>query len=376
MGRLSGGVAHYFNNLLSVIIGYAEDLEQNLDPLGRLHKEAEEVRKAGERAASLTRQLLAFSRQQTLQPQVLDLNSVVGDLARMLRRLIGSDIEFAVELDPLAGRIKADPGQIEQVLMNLVVNARDAMPEGGRLMVSTRNIDLRPADAARLPGADPGPYIEITVTDTGIGMDAKTLSHIFEPFFTTKEEGKGTGLGLATVAGIIKQSGGHIVAASDLGKGSCFRILLPRTADAVALPGLKLAVVPPTAAHNTILLAEDDGALRELIAEMLTRNGYRVLAAATPAAAQRIVREFNGPIDLLLSDVVLPGMKGPNLAEAIAQLRPQIRVLYMSGYSELDPQSRQRLPLNAPFLRKPFTTESLLLAVSEAIASPVAESVQ
>ena len=375
VGRLSGGVAHDFNNLLSVIIGYAEDLEQNLDDSSRLRKEAEEVRKAGERAASLTRQLLAFSRQQVLQPHVLDLNAVVGDLARMLRRLIGSDIEFAVQLDPLTNRIKADQGQIEQVVMNLVVNARDAMPEGGRLTVSTRNVELRAFDAAEVPGADPGQYVELIVTDTGTGMDGATLSHIFEPFFTTKQEGKGTGLGLATVAGIIKQCGGHIVATSELGKGSSFRMLLPSTAEAVARVSANARPARPTSARNTVLIAEDDGALRELMTEMLTRNGYRVLAAATPTEAQRIAREFAGRIDLLLTDMVLPGMKGSSLAEAVGRLRPDVHVLYTSGYSELEPRSRQNLPSDA-FLRKPFTTEALLHAVSQALAQPVAETVQ
>jgi CheY-like chemotaxis protein len=215
----------------------------------------------------------------------------------------------------------------------------------------------------------------LAVSDTGIGMDAETRSHIFEPFFTTKEEGKGTGLGLATVAGIIKQSGGHIVATSEPGKGSSFRILLPRTADAVAATVLKTRPAPPMATRNTVLLAEDDGALRELITEMLTRSGYRVLAAATPAEAQRTAREFAGPIDLLLVDIVLPGMKGPSLAEALTRLRPEMRVLFMSGYSEFDPKARQHLPPQAPFLRKPFTTEGLLLAVGEAIAPSVAQPV-
>jgi two-component system cell cycle sensor histidine kinase/response regulator CckA len=375
IGRLSGGVAHDFNNLLSVIIGYAEDLEQNLDPSGRLRKEAEEVRKAGERAASLTRQLLAFSRQQALQPQVLDLNKIVADLARMLRRLVGSDIEFAVELDPLTGRIKADQGQIEQVMMNLVVNARDAMPEGGRLTVSTRNFDLHPSDAAQIPGAEAGMYVELSVADTGIGMNAETLSHIFEPFFTTKAEGKGTGLGLATVAGIIQQSGGHVLASSRPGNGSCFRILLPRTAESVAETVLKVRPTVPSASRNTILVVEDDGALRELVDEMLSRNGYRVLTAATPVIAQRIAREFEGTIDLLLSDIVLPGMKGPLLAQSIIEVCPGIRVLYMSGYSDVDPKSRQSLPAGSPFLRKPFTTDTLLLAVGEAIAPAVTEPV-
>jgi CheY-like chemotaxis protein len=272
--------------------------------------------------------------------------------------------------------VKADRGQIEQVVMNLVVNARDAMPEGGRLTVATRNIELRYSDADQLPGADPGEYVELTVTDTGTGMDAQTLAHIFEPFFTTKEEGKGTGLGLATVAGIIQQSGGHVAALSELGKGSSFRILLPRTAEPVLIAGTKFRPSPPTATRNTVLLAEDDGALRELISEMLTRSGYRVLAAATPAEARRIVREFSGPIDLLLTDVVLPGMKGPDLAEAVSRRWPEMRVLYMSGYPELDPKARGHLPADAPLLHKPFTTEALLRAVSEALSPSVAETIQ
>jgi two-component system cell cycle sensor histidine kinase/response regulator CckA len=358
-----------------VIIGYAEDLEENLEPSGRLHKEAEEVRKAGERAASLTRQLLAFSRHHELQRRVLDLNQVIGDLAKMLRRLIGSDIEFSVQLDPLAGRIKADQGQMEQVIMNLVVNARDAMPEGGRLLVSTRNIRLAAADLAKIPQAAPGDYTELTVTDTGIGMDAGTLMHIFEPFFTTKEEGKGTGLGLATVAGIVKQCGGQIFAASEPGKGSTFRVLVPQTREALPSPAMKHRTLTATSVEHTVLLAEDDGALRELISDVLSRNGYRVLEAATPGAALRVLREFSAPIDLLLSDIVLPGMKGPELAAAVASIRPEIRVLYMSGYSETDPKTRQYLPTSAPFLCKPFTTETLLLAVSEAISPSIPESV-
>jgi len=374
VGRLSGGVAHDFNNLLSVIIGYAEDLESRLDPADRLRKEAEQIRKAGQRAASLTRQLLAFSRQQVMQPHVLDLNSVVTELARMLRRLIGSDIELALELDPQAGRVFADQGQIEQVVMNLVINARDAMPQGGRLAVATRNVELRNADADRVSGAEPGPYVQLTVTDTGIGMDAQTLARIFEPFFTTKEQGKGTGLGLATVAGIVKQCGGHIAASSEPGKGASFCVLLPLSAGAVALAGPKLRPVPPAATHNTVLLAEDDGALRELIAEMLTRSGYRVLAAATPAEAQQIAREFRGAIDLLLTDIVLPGMKGPALAQALSPSRPEMQVLYMSGYAESDPKARASLPQDVSLLQKPFTTEALLLAVSQTLSLAGAEA--
>ena len=367
VGRLSGGVAHDFNNLLSVIIGYAEDLELRLDPADRLHKEAVEVRKAGERAASLTRQLLAFSRQQMLQPRVLDLNGVVADLARMLGRLIGSDIEFHLALDPQLGRVKADQSQLEQVVMNLVVNARDAMPEGGRLTVATQNIHLRETGADRVPAAEPGSYVQLTVTDTGTGMDAQTLAHIFEPFFTTKAEGKGTGLGLATVAGIVNQCGGHIAASSEPGKGASFRILLPRTTDAVMAAGPKPRPAPPAATRNTVLLAEDDAALRELISEMLRRCGYHVLAAATPADAWQIAQDSRGPIHLLLTDIVLPGMKGPVLAEAVCRNRSETRVLYMSGYSDDDPKARGLLPADALLLPKPFTTEALLLAVSEAL---------
>jgi two-component system, cell cycle sensor histidine kinase and response regulator CckA len=376
VGRLSGGVAHDFNNLLSVIIGYAEDLEESLDPGDRRRKEAEEVRKAGERAASLTRQLLAFSRLQPLQAQVLDLNKVVENMARMLRRLVGSDIKFSLQLDPEAGRVKADQGQIEQVIMNLVVNARDAMPEGGRLTITTKSVLLDPGADERIADLAPGTYVQITISDTGMGMDAQTLAHAFEPFFTTKEEGKGTGLGLATVAGIVKQSGGHVRASSEPGKGSAFRILLPRAAGGVVPDRPKSRHFSAPGLRNTVLLAEGDGALRELISEMLSRNGYRVLAAGTPLQAQRLFREANGQINLLLTDVILPRMKGLALAAELSTYQPEMRVLYMSGYSESDPKGRGYLPTDAPLLRKPFTTEALLEAVSEALAPPVSETVQ
>jgi PAS domain S-box-containing protein len=368
VGRLSGGVAHDFNNLLSVIIGYSEELELRLDPNDRLRKGAEEIRKAGERAASLTRQLLAFSRQQVLQPRVLDLNGVVADMGTMLRRLISSEIELTLALDPQIGRVKADQGQIGQVIMNLVVNARDAMPEGGRLTIATAPLELTATDAGTLPDAEPGSYVRLTVTDTGTGMDAQTRAHIFEPFFTTKEQGKGTGLGLATVYGIVKQSGGHITVTSEPGKGSSFRVLLPCTTEGVTAASQKVRPAQPAATLNTVLLAEDDGALRELIYEMLTRNGYRVLAAATPAEAQRIAQNFAGPISLLLTDVILPGMRGPLLAKALAGSRPEMRVLYMSGYSEADPQARGNLPPDAHLLQKPFTKEALLREISEALS--------
>jgi len=259
--------------------------------------------------------------------------------------------------------------------MNLVINARDAMPEGGRLTLRTRNVDLDGSDVSQVPGAKPGSYVELMVIDTGTGMDTHTLAHIFEPFFTTKEEGKGTGLCLATVSGIVKQNGGHVLASSELGKGSSFRVLLPRTAEAVVTEGPILRPSPPAATRNTVLIAEDDGALRELISEMLTRSGYRALAAGSPVQAQRIAREFKGPIDLLLTDIVLPGTKGPALAEMVATHRPEIRVLYMSGYSESDPKARGHFPTGATLLRKPFTVDALLHAVSEALAPSIEETV-
>jgi PAS domain S-box-containing protein len=362
VGRLSGGVAHDFNNLLGVIIGYAEDLEQRLDPSDRLRKEAEEVRKAGERAASLTRQLLAFSRHQVLQPRVLDLNTVVADLAKMLCRVIGSDIELTLALDPRAGRVKADQAQIEQVVMNLVLNARDAMPDGGCLTVTTSAVQIAGESGS------PTPHIQLTVSDTGIGMDEQVMAHIFEPFFTTKDQGKGTGLGLATVYGIVKQSGGQVTVRSQPGKGASFQILLPATQEAIASAGPEDRPAKPVSSRSTILLAEDDGALRELISSILERGGYRVLAAGTPGEARRMAAEFRGPIHLLVSDVILPGMKGPSLAKALLAARADMRVLYMSGASELDSQDRGAMPLDAPLLQKPFSRETLLRKVAEMLA--------
>jgi PAS domain S-box-containing protein len=368
VGRLSGGIAHDFNNLLSVIIGYADELNESKSDGDKLRRNAEQIKKAGQRAASLTRQLLAFSRQQVLQPRVLDLNSVVADLAKMLRRLIGADIELTLTLDPEVGSVKADPSQIDQVLMNLVVNARDAMPEGGQITIETSNTELTQGQAAKMPYVQPGPYVQLTVTDTGIGMDAETMAHIFEPFFTTKEKGQGTGLGLATVYGIIKQSGGYIWVFSEPGRGTSFKIFLPRVMDAAPAVSAKTQPAKGRRALSTVLLVEDEDSLRELIAELLARDGYHVLAASNGAQAVETARSFQGPIHLLLTDIVLPGISGTAVAKHLAASRPEMKILYMSGYSEFHPSGRGSLPPDARLLQKPFTKETLLRDVAEALS--------
>jgi PAS domain S-box-containing protein len=368
VGRLSGGIAHDFNNLLSVIIGYADELDDSRSDSDKLRKNAEQIKKAGQRAASLTRQLLAFSRQQVLQPRVLDLNGVVADLGKMLRRLIGADIELTLILDPDVGRVKADPSQIDQVIMNLVVNARDAMPEGGKLTIETTNTELNEKEAAKMPYVQPGLYVQLTVTDTGTGMDAETIAHIFEPFFTTKEKGKGTGLGLATVYGIIKQSGGYIWVFSEPGRGTSFKLFLPRVMDAVPTVIAKTQAATGGTALSTVLLVEDEDSLRELISELLERNGYHVLVASNGAQAIETAQSFQSPIHLLLTDVVLPGIGGPAVAKHLAASRPEMRVLYMSGYSEFNPNSRGSIPPDALLLQKPFTKEALLRDVAQALS--------
>jgi PAS domain S-box-containing protein len=366
VGRLSGGIAHDFNNLLSVIIGYADELETSSQENDKLRKSAEQIRKAGERAASLTRQLLAFSRQQVLQPRVLDLNNVVTDLAKMLRRLIGADVELALALDPQTERVKADHGQIEQVIMNLVVNARDAMPDGGKLAITTSNVELTAKQAETIPYLQAGTYVQLTVTDTGIGMSAETMAHIFEPFFTTKDRGKGTGLGLATVYGIIKQSGGFIWVASEPGKGASFRILLPRTTEPLTTESPKLQPQAQAAVKRTVLVVEDEDSLRALISGLLAKNGYKVLTASAGPEALEIAQKAGGSIHLLLTDVVLPGMSGPSLATTLGSRFPEMRILYMSGYSEFESEGRGGgLPAGASLLQKPFTKDILLHRVNE-----------
>jgi hypothetical protein len=358
VGRLAGGIAHDFNNLLGVITGYGELARRQLAAgspvLGRL----DEMLKATARAADLTKQLLAFSRKQVLQPRVVNLNVVTADMERMLRRLIGEHIQLlTVYADPL-GRVRADPGQVGQVIVNLAINARDAMPEGGRLMVETANADLDEAYTAGRPDVKPGRYVMLSVTDTGVGMTPETLARIFEPFFTTKAEGHGTGLGLATAYGIVRQSGGHIWTYSEPGKGTTFRIYLPRVDEAAQPPVPRSEGTATVRGSETILVVEDDEALRAIIAEVLEDAGYSVRTArngdeAIGAAAEPRL------IDLVISDMVMPAMGGAVLARHL----PHLRFLFMSGYTELSVAEDGGLTRGAAFLEKPFTPGALLRKV-------------
>ncbi len=370
VGQLSGGIAHDFNNLLSVIIGYGDVLEERLPQGDPLRKNCEQITKAGRSAASLTRQLLAFSRQQVLEPKVLDLNAVVLHVEKMLRRLIGEHIDLTTALSPILGRVKADQGQIEQVIINLSVNARDAMPNGGKLTIETSNVDLDEEYVRRHPLQPPGPYVLLTVSDTGVGMDAQTQARIFEPFFTTKEMGKGTGLGLATVYGVVKQSGGFIWVYSELGHGTAFKIYLPRTTEAVGAD-TPVSSTPSLRGTETVLLVEDAEALREFAAIVLTESGYTVLAAECPDKAVDIARKHEGPIHVLLTDVIMPGMNGQELARDLLAIRPEIRVVYMSGYTGFTHPGL--VDSNVLLLPKPFTREALLHKLREGLA-PATES--
>ena len=367
VGRLSGGIAHDFNNLLSVIIGYSESIEQRLGPSDPLRKSAEEIRKAGERAASLTHQLLAFSRQRVLQPQILELNALVTDMGKMLRRLIGTHIELTTQLATDLECVKAEQSQIEQVIVNLVVNARAAMPEGGKLLIETSNLDVNEDLASSLPFLQPGPYVLLRVTDTGIGMDDNTRRHIFEPFFTTKGPGKGTGLGLATVYGVVKQSGGGVTVESEPGKGSTFKIFLPQTKESPAPPVPEETSVKESMGTGTILLVEDEEALLNLTAERLTECGYTILPAHDGVHALEIARSFNGSIDLLLTDIMMPRMGGLTVARSISELRPGIRVVFMTGHAERDPSYREALRSGAESIQKPFSHEKLIRVVRQAL---------
>ncbi len=354
VGRLAGGVAHDFNNLLTAILGYS-DLVLTGDAPEDVRQNVEEVRKAAERAASLTRQLLAFSRKQVLQPLVLELNDVVKNLDGMLHRVLRENVKIVFEPDPHLWRVKADPGQIEQILMNLAVNASDAMPEGGRLTVRTRNVTLGPGDLGEIP-MRPGPYVLLEVSDTGHGMDAETLGHAFEPFFTTKERGKGTGLGLATVYGIVKQSGGYIQVLSEPAKGAMFRIFLPRAHGAADSPSNVSPRPAPIRGSETILLVEDEESVRKLAHTVLRARGYQVLVADSAEAALELSRGHPGPVHLLLTDVVLPGMDGHRLAAILRAERPDTAVLLSSGYFDAGEGTEGTEPL----LRKPFTPDGLV----------------
>jgi PAS domain S-box-containing protein len=372
IGRLSGGVAHDFNNLLGVIIGYAEILTESTNNAEIVQGSADEILKAGKRAASLTRQLLAFSRQQVLELKVLDLNAVVVDMEKMLLRLIGEDVELTTLLDPKLGRIKADAGQLEQVVMNLAVNARDAMPEGGKLIIQTVNFQMDEHFVRRYPyPVKPGAYARLTVQDTGTGMDAPTQARIFEPFFTTKEKGKGTGLGLSTVYGVVKQSGGYIEVQSEIGKGTTFIIYMPTVEAAIETD----ATVHENAAGKgveTILLVEDEAALRTLSRNLLQLGGYTVIEAQNGNEALEIVEKHQGTIHLLLTDVVMPGISGRELAKKLTLQRPDLKVVYMSGYTGQAVGDNEVLGKRSFFLQKPFSRQSLTQKVREALDSTAA----
>ena len=368
VGRLAGGVAHDFNNLLTVIMGYTENILARFPPGDPMQEDLREVLNAGQRAASLTRQLLAFSRKQVTTPTVINLNSAVAEMDKMLRRLIGEDIELNTTLDSSLGRVKADATQIEQVIVNLAVNARDAMPDGGKLTIETANVTLDEALAPGQPGSKPGPHVMLSVTDTGHGMDAETRAHLFEPFFTTKEQGKGTGLGLSTVYGIVQQCGGTIVVHSEPGLGAAFKLYLP-CVDAAVEPAMAAApAVGAASGTETILVAEDSEGVRKLLSEVLRKRGYNVLAAGDGEEALLIVENYQGAIHLLITDVIMPRVGGKELAERIAPIRPETRVLYTSGYA--DPAFLAGiLEPGVAYLQKPYPLEDLVRTVKDVLSA-------
>jgi len=369
VGRLAGGIAHDFNNLLTAIGGYSELLLSRLGPGDPLRREAEEIRRAGGRAASLTTQLLAFSRRQMLQPKVVDANAILAETQSMLGRLIGEDVELLTRPARDLWHVRADPGQLQQVIVNLAVNARDAMPEGGRLTIETRNAKVDSRQASRLLPMPAGEYVQLSVSDTGVGMDAETRSHVFEPFFTTKDLGGGTGLGLATVYGIVKQSEGFVFVASEPGQGATFDVYLPRVEE--ELEGLPAPLEPsPLFGFETVLLVEDEDVVRELVRELLEGHGYTVLEARNGEEAVRLCRGYDRRIDLLLTDVVMPKLGGRELAERVAAERPGMRILFMSGYTDVFNDGSGVLPPGGGFIQKPFSTAVLAQHVRELLDAP------
>jgi two-component system cell cycle sensor histidine kinase/response regulator CckA len=367
VGRLAGGIAHDFNNLLTIITGYTDlALSRPSVPL-ELRSDIERIENAAGRAAALVRQLLAFSRKQVLQPKTLDLNAIVENMDKLLRRLIDDNIEMSTRVRGELGRVKADPAQIEQVIMNLVVNARDAMPEGGKLLLETSNVNLDAAYAFEHASVKPGPYVMLAVSDTGVGMNEVTVAHIFEPFYTTKESGRGTGLGLSTVYGIVKQSGGYIWVYSEPGKGSTFKVYLPRVEEMAEESAPAKVLYGEQRGSETVLLVEDEEAVRDLVRTILTGQGYEVIVAREPGHAEEIARKFPREIQLLLTDVVMPGTSGRELAARIMASRPGIHVLYMSGYTENVVTSGGMLEEGLAFLQKPFSPAVLAQKVREVL---------
>ncbi len=365
VGQLAGGVAHDFNNLLTAITGYTDFVLEQVEPESQLKGDVEEIKKATERAAALTRQLLAFSRQQMMQPVVLNLNVLVNGMEGMLRRLIGENIELVTVCAPDLAPVKADPHQLEQVILNLVVNARDAMPEGGRLTIETASAELDDAFVQKHVGAQPGACVQLAVSDTGAGMDAEVQKHLFEPFFTTKEKGKGTGLGLSTVYGIVKQSGGYISVYSEPGHGSCFKVYLPQAAQPVLKQPAQTVPAKTAGGTETILLVEDEEAVRGLAAKVLRAKGYAVLEAGDGQEAQAVLKEHKGALDLLLTDVVMPRMGGPELAKSLRGLHRRLKVLFMTGYTDHSAFREGTLPPGTGLIQKPFSPQALAQKVRE-----------
>jgi two-component system cell cycle sensor histidine kinase/response regulator CckA len=367
VGQLAGGVAHDFNNLLTVILGCSDLLLHRTKPSDSAYALLGEIHQAGQRAASLTRQLLAFSRKQVLAPQILDLSKLVAETEKMLRRLIGEHIVFHCKLSSKLGQVKADPGQIEQVIMNLVVNARDAMQRGGELAIETDNVELGEDFIKEQPEAKPGSYVRLTVRDTGCGMSPEVMAHLFEPFFTTKERGKGTGLGLATVYGIVNQSDGHVQVRSEVGRGTTINIFLPKLTEVPAWKAARMLTPPPLGGMETILLVEDEEPVRRLIAWVLESTGYTVLQAANAADALRATERLPGAIHLLLTDVVMPGLSGPELADKFLAVRPGVKVLYCTGYTDGTSAAQVGVSAGTSLLHKPFTPGTLARKVREVL---------
>jgi len=367
VGVLAGGVAHDFNNLLTVIRGYAEILLESLPPNSPMHGDVEQILKAGKQAASLTAQLLAFSRKQMLQPKALMLNDIIGDVGKMLRRLLGEDIDLVFRTQPDLGLIHADPGQIQQILMNLAVNARDAMPQGGKLIIETSNMNLHEEDARKYPFVKPGAYVMLSIRDNGIGMDAATQARVFEPFYTTKAPGEGTGLGLSTVYGIVRQSSGFILLDSEPEKGTTFRVYFPQVEGQAALLAEEQDTELAPGGGETLLIVEDDASVRALACRILRERGYTVMEASSGKDALATARACTRNIDLVITDVVMPEMSGAELASQLEATWPCIKILYVSGYANRGIEPQARLDPHAAFLQKPFTIDQLVRTVQSVI---------